>query len=114
MLIRKANLNDCAAIAEMHRDNLDQSFLGSLGLGFLNVLYQALNIYPCGFLIVAEEIDQLVGFVSGVDNMKQFYKFFLFKKLFHAIFTILPKLFSLNNLKKILETSRYGGGGYWG
>jgi ribosomal protein S18 acetylase RimI-like enzyme len=93
----------------MHKTNLDKSFLGSLGVGFLNILYQTLIIYPGGLLIVAEENDQLAGFVSGVDHIRKFYKFFICKKIFSTIFTILPKLISLNNLKKILETSNYGG-----
>lgn len=108
MQIRKANSSDCQSIAELHKRNLDQSFLGTLGVNFLRLLYQALVLYPGGFLIIAAESDEIVGFVSGVDNVKKFYKFFIGKKWPQAIFTLLPNLFSINNLKKIFETSRYG------
>ena len=109
MRIRTAELSDCKAIAIMHRINLDKSFLGSLGTGFLKILYQAINNHQGGFLIVAVENNELAGFVSGVDDVKSFYKLFLYKKWLAAIFAIIPKLFSLNIIKKVIETFSYGG-----
>ncbi|MFH0780022.1 MAG: GNAT family N-acetyltransferase [Parcubacteria group bacterium] len=108
MNIRFANLTDCHQIARLHKTCLTESFLGLLGIGILNILYKALAKYPGGILFVAQEGDETIGFVSGVDNVKRFYKFFLKKFWFNASFLLFLKVFSPKTLKKIFETMNYG------
>lgn len=107
MLIRKAKLDDCLAVAQLHARCLTESFLGTLGHGFLTALYQALIQYSGGTVIVAEEKNEIIGFVSGVDEIKKFYNFFIKNKWPAIIYTLLPKAFSTKIIKKILETRHY-------
>lgn len=108
MNTRLADLNDYPKIAHLHKTCLTESFLGLLGVGILRILYKALAKYPGGILFVAMEGDEIIGFVSGVDNVKRFYRFFLKKYWLKASVPLFLKIFSLKTLKKIFETMNYG------
>jgi len=107
MRIRNAELSDCLRLAKMHKECLNRSFLGTLGEGFLAVLYRALVEYEDGMLIIAEDDDRTVGFISGAVDTGRFYNYFLKRNLFSTTFLLVPKLFKIDVIRKVLETLRY-------
>lgn len=108
--IRKAGLSDCLSVAKMHRVYLDKSFLGTLGERFLNLLYKSLIKWRSGYFVIAENNGRVVGFVAGVANINEFYKYFFKTYFIKASFILLPKVFNLNIILKILETLRHSRG----
>lgn len=102
-----ATKNDALQIAKIHQQEIDQGFLSQLGIKFLSKLYKVMVISPNSFVVVAKENDRIVGFISGCTNVNKFYRDFLKKYFFHAFFILLPKIFKLSILKKILETLKY-------
>jgi ribosomal protein S18 acetylase RimI-like enzyme len=102
-----AQKNDAQQIAEIHKQEIDQGFLSKLGLKFLSKLYQAMISSKDSFVVVAKENNKVIGFVSGCINVKRFYKHFLKKYTLSALIILLPKLFSFDTIKKILETLKY-------
>ena len=105
--IRKATLADCPLIAKMHRECLPQSFLGSLGLNFLTLLYKELLKYQNGIILVSQEDALPCGFIAGISNSKSFYNYFLKNNFIELFIILLPKLFNLNVLNKIFEDLAY-------
>ncbi|MBZ0306732.1 MAG: GNAT family N-acetyltransferase [Anaerolineae bacterium] len=107
MDIRLAKTSDSRPVAELHQRLLDQSFLGSLGCGFLNNLYRALAEYDRGILLIAEAEGLMVGFIAGVYHTGDFYKYFLRRHFIVASLAILPKAFNVHVLKRLWETATY-------
>ena len=106
VVYRKSNLDDVRSLAGLHRRYIPWGFLTSLGEEVLKYIYHSLVAYPQGVVIVAEEGGKLVGFVSGVKNLKEYYIFF-FKKYF---FKIIPHLFlKISFIRKMAETLMYAG-----
>jgi len=107
MQIEEADLSDCLEIANIHTESLEGSFLSSLGIRFLNILYRTLVEYKEGFLIIAQDNKQIVGFVSGAVDTRVFFKHFLKKNIIKITFLLLPNLFNIAFLRKALEIARY-------
>jgi len=107
MNISLATKKDSLQIAKIHKQEIDQGFLSQLGIKFLSKLYKAMILSKKSFVIVAKENNQVIGFISGCLNIKEFYKYFLKKYTFSAIKILLPKIFNINTVKKILETLKY-------
>ena len=105
--IRLANKKDCQQVAKIHLQEIKWGFLSRLGEKFLCYFYQALIDSPSGFLIIAQENDSFVGFISGSTDLKKFYKIFSRKYFFKILPLLFRKLFSVNILKKIYETRKY-------
>ena len=61
------------------------------------------------FLIIAEDNNSIMGFVSGCTNFNKFYKEFIRKYSFKVSFILLRKIFSPDIIVKILETMKYSG-----
>jgi len=107
MIIRLANKNDCSEIARIHFQEIKWGFLSELGEKFLYYFYQAMIGSESAFLIVAENNESIVGFVSGCANLKKFYKEFVKKYSFKIPFILLTKIFDLSVIKKVFETIKY-------
>lgn len=56
------------AVARLHADAIDQGFLATLGVGFLSLLYRAIDESPSGILLVEEREGRLAGFVAGSEE----------------------------------------------
>ena len=104
---KRGILKEVAEVAQMHKSMLSESFLSSLGENFLRCLYRTLAEYPDGILIVTEEKGNVTGFVSGVLNIKNFYRYFLRKNFWRLPFLLLSRAFSAAAFKKILELKFY-------
>ena len=90
-------------IAQLHIDNIDQGFLGSLGKEFLGVLYRAINDDYNSCLLIAQVNNQIVGFIAGTSDIK-----YVYRCLLRYWRTMIPALamsfFSPSRLKGISET----------
>jgi len=104
-MIYLANKEDAARMARIHKTEIHQGFLSSLPISFLENFYEALILSPGSFCVVAKEVDEVVGFISGVTSLRGFYKYFLRHYFFQSFPTLLPKVFS--SFKKIIETLLY-------
>lgn len=107
MQIRKANFDDCSSVAKLHKEYLNKSFLGTLGPDFLSLLYRSLVDFEKGILLVAESEGKVIGFVSGTIKTGEFYKYFIKRNYSGIVFVLLPRIFSIKIIKKIIETAKY-------
>ncbi|WP_029525618.1 GNAT family N-acetyltransferase [Polaromonas glacialis] len=96
-------------VAELHIANINQGFLSTLGLGFVSLMYRAIDEGDDSVLLVARVNGQAVGFVAGATGMKPIYKRMLrhWPQLFWAL---LPSLFSPRRVWRIIEILRYSRG----
>lgn len=111
-VIQRGNFSeeDILQIVAIHRKEISQSFLSSLGEKVLKPIFWLAAEGNSGALIVAKDSmlqTQVCGFVLGTVNTRLFYKDFLLKGPLAAFFFIAPKLFSPGNLRKGFETLLY-------
>ena len=107
MNISLATKKDAIQIAKIHKQEINQGFLSQLGIKFLAKLYEAMILSQNSFVVVAKKNDEIIGFISGCTNIKEFYKDFLKKYTFWAIIILLPKFLNIETIKKIIETLKY-------
>ncbi|WP_266157807.1 GNAT family N-acetyltransferase [Dyella silvatica] len=96
-------------VAELHIANIDQGFLSSLGVGFLSLLYQAIDEGEDSVLLTVESDDRVVGFVAGSMGMGPVYR----RMLRHAprlALALLPSVLSPRRVWRIIEILRYSRG----
>jgi len=94
-------------MAEIHRCEIHEGFLSSLGDTFLAGLYTYLSESDDAFALAAMEGDRMLGFIVGAMDTGQVYKGFAKKGGFAAMRVLLPKLMSPARIKRILETLLY-------
>ena len=105
-MIRFANKKDCLSVARIHLQEIKSGFLNQLGEKFLVYFYESMIDSPNAFLLV-EDNGSVVGFISGAINLNDFYKEFAKKYRLKAFSVLTKKIFSLNTIKRILETKKY-------
>lgn len=93
-------------VARLHMDGINQGFLPQLGLGFMTLLYEAIDNCPTSILLTETTNEQVIGFVSGAASMKPIYKQLLRKSL-SLIVVLLPSLIKPRRLKRIYEILCY-------
>lgn len=89
-------------VAILHSENIPSGFLSSLGVPFLELLYKAIDESGESVLLVYKSDNKVVGFVAASTGMRPIYV----RLLRHSptlVFVLLPKLFSVSNLKRMLE-----------
>ena len=96
-------------VAALHIANINQGFLATLGLGFLALMYEAIDQCESSVLLVSTVDGEVIGFVAGATGMGPIYRRMLRKwpRLFVAL---LPSLFSPRRVLRIMEILRYSGG----
>ena len=104
MIIRLAKLNNAKQIAKIHQDEIKYGFLSQLGLHFLTKFYTGLIESSGAFVVIAENNDCPVAFISGCIDTAKFSNKFYKKKLLSMFFILLPKMIKPGVLKKIVET----------
>lgn len=107
MNIRLAKPEEAPQIAKIHYYEINQGFLRQLGLRFLSLLYLAMIKSPLAFVVVAEENNEIIGFISGCTNVNGFYKDFFKKYTFKATLILLSNIFKISTIKKIFEILKY-------
>ena len=97
----------CRQVARLHAANLNQSFLSSLGVGFLTELYRAIDRCPQSVLIVKSEQGNVVGFVTGLAGpMTLVYKRLMRRFLIWSM-PLFPVLCSPSRMSRVAEILRY-------
>lgn len=94
-------------VVQIHKEAIHEGFLSTLGPNFLTALYRTLASGDRSFLIVAKEEEVLLGFICGSENTGEVYRDFMKRAGVKAIFMMLPKLFSIKRVKRIIETLLY-------
>ncbi len=93
-------------IALLHIEGIDRGFLRQLGVGFLSLLYEAIDHSPSSVLIADVNDGRVAGFVSGAFSMKPLYNSLL-RQPFRLIFALMPSLIVPKRLKRIVEILHY-------
>ena len=107
MIFRLAQKKDARRIAEIHKQEIKKGFLCTLNNNLLTKIYSAIIDSRYSFCVVAEENQDVKGFIAGVINLNDFYFYFLKRYFFSAIILIFPEMLNLKNIKKILEILFY-------
>lgn len=96
-------------VIRIHRIEISQGFLSSLGDNALALLFSHTSESRFGRLLIAKDAasGQVVGFLLGTVDTGVFYKDFLCKKGLKAIFVLAPKLLSFEKVRKVFETLFY-------
>ena len=106
--LRPATTADALVLANMHADHMSTGFLPRLGRRFMIVLYRTIAEWPGAVTILAEDDDGPIGFVSGVDDTRAFYRYFVRWHWLRAGVAALPRLLLPSNLRRAWETFSYG------
>ena len=104
MDLKKHSLNICdyKEVARLHHDCLNESFLGTLGIPFLTLLYEAIDKDNESVLFVKRENNVIVGFVSGTNRIGQIYRQLILNP-FRLIFSLKSCLLSPSKIYRIIE-----------
>lgn len=108
-MIRSIKKEDAERIAKIHQQALPETFLSSLGLSFLTKMYSAQTDDSKSIVFVAEDNEEIVGFISGAIEGDSFIKRIILIspiKLFWKIGIQFLKRPSI--LGKIFQTLKYG------
>lgn len=93
-------------VARIHKDNIDQGFLSTLGVGFLALMYRAIDEAPDAILLVEEEQGTITGFVSGAKGMGSIYRQ-MFRHLPQLVIALAPTLLRPRSVWRIIEILRH-------
>ena len=98
----KLNSSDYRTVASLHCDYINQSFLATLGVPFLSLLYEIIDKDSESVLLVERVDHSVVGFVTGTRGLGRIYKQLLFKPL-RLIYALKSCLLSPSKMFKIIE-----------
>jgi len=106
---RDFSSGDLNEIVAIHREQISQGFLSSLGDDILELVFANIIDSKHSFLITAVDKSKSLtcGFICGTVDVRKLYGNFIFKKFFRATFHILPKLLTAERIRKIVETLIY-------
>lgn len=100
---------DLQQIVKIHRNEINQGFLSSLGDKAIRLIFSFAAASKTGILLIAKDINSgtICGFALGSSNTAAFYQEFLTKKFLIAAIYLIPKLLSFEKIRKIMETLIY-------
>lgn len=106
---KNVNKDDIRQVVSIHREEISQGFLSSLGDKPLSLLFYLAVESKYGILLLGKPIDRdkPIGFILGTTDTGAFYKDFLIKNFFRATIHLAPKVFSVQRLRKLFETLFY-------
>lgn len=94
-------------IAIMHQTEISQGFISTLGTNFLIKLYSSIIKSHYSFLIIARIENQIIGFLAGSLDTAKVYKHFIFRHGLFILPVLIPRLISVSNILKVIETLLY-------
>lgn len=105
----KFTRQDISQVVGIHRQEIGQGFLSSLGDRTLNLIFSLSAQGESGVLITAMDpiSGQICGFVCGTTDTSAFYRDFLRRHLFTGTLQLAPKLLSPARLWRVMETLIY-------
>jgi ribosomal protein S18 acetylase RimI-like enzyme len=104
---KTAAIGSFRQIASIHKAEIKEGFLSTLGLSFLSLLYKSLSNSSYSFLIFAEEEGEIIGFICGGIDTNKVMKQFIMRYGIFVIPKLISNFFSLRKIKRILETLFY-------
>ena len=107
MTIKDLTATDVPEVAMLHIRGIDQGFISSLGIDFVTALYEGIVRSKTSFGLVAEENEETLGFVAFTTNINRLYESVILRKGLRFAFLLAGKMFSLERIKKVLETLFY-------
>lgn len=99
-----------AGIARMHRSEVSEGFLSSLGEPVLRMLYKHVaSSRHCGLFVAYEGTAEgrPLGYICGTVDTAALYREFMAQRWWAAAPTLVPKLMSPRRILRALETLRY-------
>lgn len=93
-------------VAQLHIDNLNQSFLATLGVTFLAEMYRALDRCDTTVLLVEHFEGEIIGFVTGGSAMRPVYKKMLSRIWVWAV-PLGVSLLSPKRFMRVLDILKY-------
>ncbi len=102
--INSFSKSELRQIAVLHKDNIPEGFISSLGVDFLTMLYGAVQSTPGGILIACSREGAVAGFVSGALSVGSVYKRLLSGYFFPLSLVMLKHALSPGKLKRIMES----------
>ena len=93
-------------VAKLHIANINQGFLSTLGVGFVSLLYQAIDEGADSVLLTTERDGNVVGFVAGGMGMGPVYRR-MFRHAPRLMLALLPSLFLPRRIWRMFEILRY-------
>jgi ribosomal protein S18 acetylase RimI-like enzyme len=102
---RPAVRSDVAVVARLHVDRFPQGFLPTLGSRPLQRLYRHLVESANAFVLVADDVESVKGFVAAACDTRRVYREF-FRR--HGVAALLAAPAALRAPRKVWETIRYG------
>ena len=93
-------------VAEQHASNICDGFLSTLGIGFLSLLYQAIDESNKSALFVEIREGKVVGFISGGLGMRPIYRQMM-RHPIRLMKSLMPSLIRPSRFWRILEVWRY-------
>lgn len=93
-------------VARLHIRCLDQSFLATLGAGFLTLMYEAIDQADETCLLVEEDNGQVQGFITGGTGMGPIYRRMLRQPVRLGL-ALAPAMLHPSKVRRVFETLRY-------
>lgn len=93
-------------VGRLHAENLDQSFLSTLGEQFLFLMYRAIDECDGAVLVIESGERGVSGFVSGAESMSLIYRQML-RHWPQLIASLAPSLLNPVKIWRILEILYY-------
>lgn len=90
--LRAAMMDDISRICVLHGAAFEGFFLTSLGPAFLRQLYAAFIAEDAGYCFVAEDENEILGFVAGTSDPENFFRTIRKKNLIRFAVAALPGL----------------------
>jgi ribosomal protein S18 acetylase RimI-like enzyme len=106
MVLRTGTVDDAAAAAALHADQISEGFLSLLGPSFLRRLYRRIARTPDSFLLIVEDGTDTVGFLAGSTDVSGLYRSFVLRDGIPAAFTSAGRL--LRSWRRVMETLHHG------
>jgi len=94
-------------LGQIHKAEIEQGFLSTLGLRFLRNLYRGLSQSPRAFVFAAVRDDQVLGFICGSTDTGKVYRGFFLSRGIIAAVQLLPKMVSWQRVRRLAETLLY-------
>lgn len=107
MNIRPIEIDDVYAIASLHVKGIEGGFISSLGVEFVEALYEVVILDKTSFGFVADDEGNVVGFIAFTVNLNRLYRRIILKSGVRFAFILAGKLLSLKRIKKVCETFFY-------
>ncbi len=94
-------------VAALHAASIDQGFLATLGVPFLALMYEAIDLAEDSVLLTEEQDGRILGFVAGGLGMGPIYRSMLRSPL-RLTWALLPSLLRPRRVMRILDILHYG------